>query len=165
MKSSDGAMACTMAVLCLFALYKEQQFFAIASLLILIALLKANQTRRFLDEALNFLRRTSGAKLGEFEISAGAPSDDLAPLYAGKQAWERAIIAQLSPDHIGLLFAIWKAGEYHPRQAHKPRLRLLRDRGLLHHDNDTMELAQKVWLSETGTALVQSIFADTQART
>lgn len=147
-KLKDALIAIILILICVFAIVQKMEFLAIASLVILAAVVYKHRSRQAMDIGYELLKKTQTAKVGDFEFTIEQKLKDYSRLLSKQAEWIRIILSEMTAEQISLLLAIYRAERYEARN--KDTLRALRARALLHHNAPTMSASTEVWLSELG---------------
>ncbi|RYU96046.1 hypothetical protein [Emticicia agri] len=149
--------------LCGYATYEKMQTLAIVAIILLILVLYIEVVKRFADLLFALASKTRQARIGEVEFNIHDPlKQAIIENIEIDKSWAKAIFAELSSSHIGLLLAISKAGKFKCQNNIKNTLRDLRAKGLLEHNKPSMTDSDTVWLTDFGTELVQIITTSTK---
>ena len=144
----DAIAVIILVFICLLAILQKMEFLAIATMVLLAAVIYKWRARQAMDLVYELLRKAKTAKVGDFELTIEQKLKDYSRLLSQQAEWIRIILSEMTAEQISLLLAIYRAGRYEARS--KDALRALRARGLLHHNALTMKASTEVWLSDLG---------------
>jgi hypothetical protein len=147
------------ASVCAYALVQKMQAVAIVALVASLAVIFKHQAAQIYKSGLDLIQSTKQAKLGSLEVHLSRELENLPDRLMRQAAWIQMLLSQLDSEQIGLLLSISKVDKYPATGALKDRLRSLRARGLIHHNEATMEAATEVWLTELGRDLAGALLA------
>ena len=85
MTSKDIAVAISLIAIALYAISKELQIVAIASMTGTLGLIYKWRARQFIEEAMDLFKKATRAKVGEVEIQIGNSEEDITPLLEGQK--------------------------------------------------------------------------------
>lgn len=138
------------AVLLLFggyATWKGTENLAIVCLLLFCAVLFRHRLIRAFDAGLDLLANARRAKVGGMELEIEKRLADFSAELLKTSAWAQVLVSQLSQEDVGLMLSLANCNRLQAVDALKNRYRVLRERGLLEHDQPTMSDSTPVWLS------------------
>jgi hypothetical protein len=144
----DALAIIILVFICLLAILQKMEFLAIATMVLLAAVIYKWRARQAMDIGYELLRKARTAKVGDFEFTIEQKLKDYSRLLGQQAEWIRIILSEMTAKQISLLLAIYRAERHEARD--KDALRALRARGLLHHNAPTMGASTEVWLSELG---------------
>lgn len=133
------------------------QLLSIVSLFSALSILFKHHTKRIYEIGLDLLSNTTNAKLGKLEVIMSKELENLSNKVVEKAAWIQILLSKMTNDEFGLLLSISKVDGFQATEALKPNLRLLRSKGLIHHDQPTMANSSEVWISELGKEFVLAL--------
>lgn len=144
---------------CAYALLQQMQAVAIVALIASLAVIFKRPARQLYESGLELIQSTKQAKLGGLEFQLSRELENLPDRLMRQAAWVQMLLNQLGSEQIGLLLSISKVERYPATGALKNRLRSLRARGLIQHNEATMEAATEVWLSKLGRDFADAILS------
>lgn len=147
-----------LAILSLYAIWQRLEMLAIAIMLAMIAIIYKAHTKRLVNSSLDLMSNTQQAKFGNLEVQVR----EVTSITAGMSPWVQLVTSQLSSRDIGLLLLIHSEGrlkntDHINFDSVRENLRELRYRGLLHHNQQTLQDSSEVWLTKLGTRLAEEL--------
>lgn len=158
MKFKDFLIAVVVLAFAGYSTWKGMQTIASVSILLFVVVLYKHQIQQLRDIVFGILKDAKQAKVGQLEFQIG--KDNLGHLLkenSAYSAFSQIFLQGLEVEDVGLLNEISKTEKYLPKGAIKDRLRGLRAKGLIDHNQTTMAESTEVWLTETGKRLVEEI--------
>jgi hypothetical protein len=144
----------------LLSIEKGMQLLAMLVVAIFSAIYYHFHASLLFEKVLSMVGKARTARFGEFEVSLEQSSID--DLYPNSPAWFRAIMNQLSADHIGLLMQIGRKERFAISKPLLARLRDLRIRGLIIHDKERLQDSNIAELTELGKLFVNQLIDEFQ---
>jgi len=135
-----------------YAMVQRLQIVAIVGLVVAVGTLYRGVAVRFLDIAARFASNVSRAKYRDFEIEAVAKElVRLDGLHREKlSAWEEIALELLTPEMAAVLIHVHMEGRTVIAPNMIGRLRFLRNRGLITHDEPELRNSRHVWTTRLG---------------
>ena len=148
-------------MLCTYSTWKGMQTLAIVSIILFLIVIYKDKSLMVYNLFFNIARQTKQAKIGNFEFSiSDTLKQSISENLNTDKDWARAIFSDLSPTELAVLLAVEKAKQFHCGGHMKGSLRILRDKGLVKHNKDTLADSDSVWLTDLGVELVKEIFKE-----
>lgn len=150
--------ALVVIALCFYSTWKEMQTLSIVALVLLLCILFSSKITILFNLFVSVAKHAKTAKFGNFEVNINNSFKQaiLDHINSDKE-WLKAIVSDLTPTHLTILLAINLAGKYNCGPHIKDTLRELRAKGLIEHDEETLEKSDIVWLTKFGIELVNEI--------
>ena len=139
-----------------FATWKGMQTIASVSIIGFVLIIYKNQMILLRTILLNLVKSAKQAKLGQFEVEIGDKTID-SNRFQKFSTLTQILLATTSSEEIGLLAEISKVDKFELKETLKLKLRGLRDKGLIAHDNATLDSSTQVWATQTGKELLQEL--------
>ena len=131
------------------------QTLAIISLISALAILFKLQTKQVIEIGLDLIRNTRQAKLGKLEVQVDKTLEDISERIDRQSGWVQILLSQLTSDEVGILLAMSKTDKFPVKDDLKKKLRSLRNRGLIEHDEPKMRDSREVYLTKLGEEFVK----------
>ncbi|RYY29759.1 MAG: hypothetical protein EOP41_02010 [Sphingobacteriaceae bacterium] len=144
--------------LCACAVWRNMQTLAIITLLLLICIIYLNRVRKAVNLIFDLIAQTKRAKYKDIELSIGDQyKQEILDCVGTDEKWVKAIIADLNSTPLSLFIAISKVGIFPITETMKNHLRILRDKGLLTSDTNSMGDTNSVSLTPFGIEVAKII--------
>jgi hypothetical protein len=151
-------LCCTVAAL---AIYQKLEYFALAAFFGCLVVVYRRRVVAIIEDAVAMLKLARAAKIGALELDLQRLGN-VSELLEKRAEWIRLVLAEMQPQEVAVLLSIPLAGRADAPPSLKGRLRALRDRGLLQHDEATMEQSSHVWLTEMGRQVAEALMGTTK---
>lgn len=144
--------------LCACAVWRNMQTLAIVTLLLLVCVIYLNPVRKAVNLIFDLIAQTKRAKYKDIELSIGDQyKQEILDCVSTDEKWIKAIIADLNATPLSLFIAISKVGTFPITETMKNHLRILRDKGLLTSDTNSIGDANSVSLTPFGLEVANII--------
>ncbi|MGI4751828.1 MAG: hypothetical protein ACRYFB_14445 [Janthinobacterium lividum] len=148
---------------CACAVWRNMQTLAIVSLLLLICIIYLDRVRKAVNLIFDLVAQTKKAKYKDFEVSIGEQyKQEILDCVSTDKKWVKAIIADLNSTPLALFIAISKVSDFPITETMKNHLRILRDKGLLKPDTNSIGDANSVSLTPFGLEIAEIITKPSQ---
>jgi hypothetical protein len=156
MKVKDILTAILLIAFAAFSTWKGMQTIASVSIIGTLIIVYKTQVILLRNIIFNLLRVTKHAKLGGVEFKIGDKTID-SEKFKNFTALTQILLTTTNSEEIGILAEISNKDKFEFKDALKLKLRSLRDKGLISHNNSSMETATEVWITETGKSFIKEI--------
>ncbi|RIV23799.1 hypothetical protein DYU11_12580 [Fibrisoma montanum] len=144
-----------------YSTWKGMQTVASVAIAGFILIIYKSQILILRNIIVNLVKSTKQAKLGSFELQIGDKTIE-SSRFQNFSTLTQILLTTTSSEEIGVLAEIAKTDKFEPKEALKIKLRALRDKGLINHNNTSLENANEVWITETGRNLINEILNTTR---
>lgn len=144
-----------------YSTWKGMQTVSSVAIVGFILIIYKSQILLLRNLIMNLIKSTKQAKLGSFEVQIGDKTIE-SSRFQTFSTLTQILLTTTSSEEIGILAEISKTDKFEPKEALKIKLRALRDKGLINHNNTSLENASEVWITETGKSLINEILSTTR---
>lgn len=162
-KLRDFVAVVVLFAICLLAIYQKMEILAVTAVILIGIVIYRNRVRSLLDIGFDILRRAQSAKIGDVEFTAERKAKATLDASAQHPEWVRMLLSDLTGEQVALLIAIFKEGKL--GASDKENLRILRTRGLLLHNQQTMAESTEVWLTPLGQEVAAQLLGTATSTT
>jgi hypothetical protein len=149
----DYLTALITLLICGFSIYLKLQFVVVACLIIFGLIVYKTKTEEIFNYFKDIISNTRQAEFGKFKLEIKNSLENLSTITTQKAIGFQLILSKLKEEHLSLIMAIYKEGKFPIKNI--SALRILRNYGLLKHDQSSMAKSSYVWLSLLGNELAQ----------